>query len=138
VHGETTSLEHHLVTTATMRARSLGSVAPHVPPAIVAVIDRALALEKEQRWPDARTMKLALRRAQGMRIDEPAEDLTHEPPLDKATVEVPVLAESDDEDEDADADATVPFIVRDADPRGSRNVPRPAAGAAPNAGAPRL
>src|SRR5262249_28188770 len=43
--------------------RSLASAAPHVHPALVAVVDRALRVEREQRWPDAREMQRELRLA---------------------------------------------------------------------------
>jgi serine/threonine-protein kinase len=44
-------------------ARALASVAPHVPEAIAAVVDRALSLNASERWPDARAMQMALREA---------------------------------------------------------------------------
>ena len=44
-------------------APALRSVAPDVPDALAAVVDRALAREKEKRWPDARAMQQALREA---------------------------------------------------------------------------
>ncbi|HVY46667.1 MAG TPA: serine/threonine-protein kinase, partial [Minicystis sp.] len=45
------------------RAPAVQSVLPSVPPAIAAVIDRALAFEHVHRWPDARAMREALRAA---------------------------------------------------------------------------
>jgi serine/threonine-protein kinase len=51
-----------LILSATKPARSLGSVAPHVPRPVVALVDRALAFEREHRWPDARTMQTEVRR----------------------------------------------------------------------------
>jgi eukaryotic-like serine/threonine-protein kinase len=53
----------HIIATSTRPARSLASCAPWVPPQLVDVIDRALKLEKQDRWPDAGTMQTALRRA---------------------------------------------------------------------------
>ena len=47
----------------TQPARSLASVAPVVPDAVAQVIDRALAVEKQQRWPSAAAMRDALRHA---------------------------------------------------------------------------
>jgi serine/threonine-protein kinase len=38
----------------------LGSVAPHVPPALAAVVDRALARDPDARWPSAARMRDAL------------------------------------------------------------------------------
>ena len=42
------------------RAPPLGSVAPHVPPALAAVVDRALARDPDARWPSAAAMRDAL------------------------------------------------------------------------------
>jgi serine/threonine-protein kinase len=42
-------------------APSLGEVAPHVPPRLVAAIDRAIAYKKTDRWPEARAMQAELR-----------------------------------------------------------------------------
>ncbi len=50
-----------LIRAATTPARSLLSVAPDVPPAIAQVIDAALGFEKTARWPDAASMREALR-----------------------------------------------------------------------------
>ncbi len=49
-----------IVITATTPARSLAEHAPDVPPEIVAVVDRALAFSRDDRWPDARSMQRAL------------------------------------------------------------------------------
>ncbi|WP_394838933.1 serine/threonine protein kinase [Pendulispora rubella] len=49
-----------LVRAATVPARALASVAPGVPPVIREVVDRALAFEKRERWPDASTMQQQL------------------------------------------------------------------------------
>jgi eukaryotic-like serine/threonine-protein kinase len=49
-----------LVYSATRSARSLADVAPEVPKAIVAVVDRALAFDKKDRWPSAAGMRDAL------------------------------------------------------------------------------
>jgi eukaryotic-like serine/threonine-protein kinase len=54
---------HLLVMAATERARSLATVAPDVPPAIAEILDRGLAFDKADRWPDARAMREALREA---------------------------------------------------------------------------
>jgi serine/threonine-protein kinase len=42
-------------------ARSIGSVDPSLPPAIVELVDRALAYDKKDRWPSAAAMQEALR-----------------------------------------------------------------------------
>jgi len=52
-----------MVRAATAVARSLAEVAPAVPQPVVALVDRALAFEKADRWPDALTMRDAVRDA---------------------------------------------------------------------------
>ncbi len=49
-----------LVKLATEQARSLATVLPGAPPAVVSVVDRALALDKARRWPSAVEMRDAL------------------------------------------------------------------------------
>jgi serine/threonine protein kinase len=56
--GETA--EEVLVNAATKPAPPLASIAPHVPAGIAEVIDKALAYEKRDRWPSAKTMSEAL------------------------------------------------------------------------------
>jgi serine/threonine-protein kinase len=43
------------------RAPSLGIVAPHLPPWVVGVVDKALAFDKSERWASAREMREAVR-----------------------------------------------------------------------------
>ncbi len=50
-----------LIATARQAARKLQEVAPYVPRGVAAVVDRALAFEKRDRWPDALAMREALR-----------------------------------------------------------------------------
>jgi serine/threonine-protein kinase len=52
-----------LLKAMTEKARPLKSVAPLVPEVVTAVVDRALAFDREDRWPDARAMQAALREA---------------------------------------------------------------------------
>jgi serine/threonine-protein kinase len=52
-----------LAFTITQPARSIRSLLPELHPALAAVIDRALAYQKHERWPDARAMQRALRAA---------------------------------------------------------------------------
>ena len=74
VHNADTP-EHVVVLTATQPARPFGSVVA-VPPAIAAVVDRSLAFEKNDRFPDARSMQQALEQAYlasfGMPLSGPA------------------------------------------------------------------
>jgi serine/threonine-protein kinase len=60
VHGGETANET-LARAALMRAPAISTIAPHVPPALARVIDRALAFDKASRWPSARAMVVALR-----------------------------------------------------------------------------
>ena len=52
-----------MVQAATRPARSLNTVAPEVSPRVVAIVDRALAFDKSQRWPGAFAMRDAVRDA---------------------------------------------------------------------------
>jgi eukaryotic-like serine/threonine-protein kinase len=52
-----------LVKAATVPARSLAKLMPTAPPALIAVVDRALAFEKSDRWANATAMQTALREA---------------------------------------------------------------------------
>ncbi len=52
-----------IVLSATRPAPSLEVVLPDAPPAVVRAIDRALAFEKQARWPDAAAMRAAIREA---------------------------------------------------------------------------
>jgi serine/threonine-protein kinase len=60
------SLHDQLVASATHRARPLREVAPHVPPVVARVIDRALELKMADRWAGAREMQTALRAARAV------------------------------------------------------------------------
>jgi serine/threonine protein kinase len=56
--GESTA--HALLLAYTRAAPSLAAVAPETDPRVVAIVDRALAFSKEQRWPTAVAMRDAL------------------------------------------------------------------------------
>jgi serine/threonine protein kinase len=83
VHQAETPNEQ-LVAAATLPAVSLAHVAPHVPPSLIAAIDRALQLAKENRFKDALGMKQALHVAlvqmspggEGTSSNDPADPLT--------------------------------------------------------------
>jgi serine/threonine-protein kinase len=60
---ESETIQEQLIRAATVSAPSLATLAPEVSPAVVAIIDRALAFDKNERWPDARSMQAALRSA---------------------------------------------------------------------------
>ena len=57
---EAESAGEMMVVVGSRPARSLALVAPDVPAALAAVVDRALMFNKPDRWPDARAMQLAL------------------------------------------------------------------------------
>jgi serine/threonine protein kinase len=55
-----------LIYTATQQARSIAGVEPSVPKDIVAIVDRALAFERDARWPSAGAMLAAVHAAGGV------------------------------------------------------------------------
>jgi eukaryotic-like serine/threonine-protein kinase len=63
VHEGCTTVNEVLIAAATKPARSLGQADPSMPAAIVQVVDRALAFDKADRWPDAQSMQQAVRDA---------------------------------------------------------------------------
>jgi serine/threonine-protein kinase len=64
-----------LLAAATKPARSLAEAAPWLDPAIVAVVDRALAFDPDARWPDAIAMRRALRSACAISEPPPSESI---------------------------------------------------------------
>jgi serine/threonine-protein kinase len=60
------SAQELVIKAATQPARSLSTVAPHVSPALAAIIDRALAFRREERWETAGAMRDALVRGRGV------------------------------------------------------------------------
>jgi eukaryotic-like serine/threonine-protein kinase len=62
VHDAQT-VHEQLIASATRRSRPIRQLAPHVPSAIAKVIDRALELEKADRWQSAKEMQVAFRDA---------------------------------------------------------------------------
>src|SRR5439155_16966585 len=64
VHEAETSNEA-LLRAMTTPAPALRSVLPEVDPKVAAVVDKALAFEPDDRWPDARAMQAAVRDALG-------------------------------------------------------------------------
>ena len=67
--GET--MQDQLIQAATVPAPSLAAVAPDVPPALAAVVDGAIAFEKEHRWASAAAMRDALAAAQRQLFGRP-------------------------------------------------------------------
>ncbi|HRI70238.1 MAG TPA: serine/threonine-protein kinase, partial [Polyangium sp.] len=62
VHEED-ALTALLIAISTKPVVPIASVLPTIPPALAAIVDRALALDRERRFPDARAMQAALREA---------------------------------------------------------------------------
>jgi serine/threonine-protein kinase len=55
-----------LLLAMTEPAPSLGELRPDLPPALIELVDKALAFEQEDRWPNARAMQAAVRMVQDM------------------------------------------------------------------------
>jgi len=107
-----------LVAAANVPVRSITTVDPHLPTKLAQAIDRALAYEKSQRWPDARSMQAALRAVPGRPPlrEPPRRSLASIPPRDEATI-VERIEELDTED------ATVGIAVQGGVARGHAVVP---------------
>ncbi len=60
---EAPSSHEQLILNATASAPALASVVPKVPSEVAAIVDRALAFDRERRWPDARSMQEPIRGA---------------------------------------------------------------------------
>jgi eukaryotic-like serine/threonine-protein kinase len=69
VHEAETNNEQ-LHAAMTRPAPSLASVAPNLPKPLVDLVDRALAFERDERWPDARAMRTALRDVHAILVEE--------------------------------------------------------------------
>jgi serine/threonine-protein kinase len=63
VHAPAESAVGLLVAAATTPPRSVAAVAPGLPPAVIAVVDRAIAFRADDRWPNAKAMRDALAEA---------------------------------------------------------------------------
>lgn len=62
--------------TMSVPARSLGEVRSDLPSGVIALVDKALELEPQRRWPDARQMQLEVRRELQPLSEEPLPALT--------------------------------------------------------------
>ena len=90
-----------LIATARTAARPIREAAPEIPRSVAAVIDRALAFHKQERWPDAEAMREALRWAR-MSVEGPAKNASGVPAasgveLDVVPPPVPTRRTVDDE-----------------------------------------
>ncbi|MBI4700325.1 MAG: protein kinase [Deltaproteobacteria bacterium] len=103
VHQAAT-LNEHLLAAMTEPAPALGVVAPEVPAQVASIVDRALAFEKDARWPDARAMQQAVADAYealvGTPLPEPGEHssrgLARPPASRPRSASAPVLSASGD------------------------------------------
>jgi serine/threonine-protein kinase len=73
VHESPTAAEM-IVRRGSIPAPRLGSIALHVPSTIAAVIDRALAFDRTERWPSAEAMRDALAEARSALVPEALDD----------------------------------------------------------------
>ncbi len=67
------TVNEQLLSAMTKPARPLASVAPGMNAAVEALVDRALEFEKDKRWPDARSMQQAVRKAYSDKFGAPIE-----------------------------------------------------------------
>ena len=79
-----------LVKMATQPAPRLGTVAPGAPPGLCLIVDRALAFDKERRYPDARTMQEDVRAARRGQL--PPYAMSQLAPGDQPTMSAPAAA----------------------------------------------
>jgi len=75
---EAATIQEQLVLSATRPARALRDVKPQLPAGVAAVVDRALSFGRADRFPEAQSMRSALRRELGPALREP---LSLTPPL---------------------------------------------------------
>ena len=88
-----------LIATARTAARPLREAAPEMPRSVATVVDRALAFHKRERWPDAMSMREALRWARMSLEERPSQALaaTSETALEPIPAPVPTRRGTDDE-----------------------------------------
>lgn len=88
VHGGATPAEQ-MIYAATQPARPIESVAPWLAHDVAALVNRALAFEREARWPGARAMLGVLRRTTSYLTLHLPRDPSATPSLGTATVDMP-------------------------------------------------
>lgn len=98
-----------LIAAATEPARSVGSVAVGLHDVVVGTVDRALAFEKQKRWPDADSMRAPLL----------ALNLHTNAAFTGARVFAPALEDSTQDEPDVNAEPTSAFVA--AESRGVRD-----------------
>ena len=88
-HAE--SINRVLLAAMTMPAPPIARVLPSVPPQLANLVDVALAFEQKDRWPDARTMRSALRvyaDAASLRMDGPVQPTPEEARARATTIQL--------------------------------------------------
>ncbi|MGH7436140.1 MAG: serine/threonine-protein kinase [Polyangiaceae bacterium] len=111
--------EESMVFTATRPARSLATVAPDVPAALAVIVDRALRMQKADRWASAREMQAAI---EGM-LSSPAESPSSTLPAAPAAAAAPVHATAGDAPSgdttavEGSADTKAPVAATDGEPK---------------------
>jgi serine/threonine-protein kinase len=90
-----------LVAAANMAPRSLATVTRGLHPRLIAIVDRAVAFSKEERWPSARAMQIALREVSGRHTIGQ---------ISRRSIPDEVLAPAE-HDDDTDADETDIFVL---------------------------
>jgi len=103
---EAQTIQEQLVLSATRPAPPLRSIAPIVPDALANVIDRSLAFDRAHRFPDARTMRGALRQASFNVFGESFTPMSMRAPVSSARLSHP--------DEQHGATLVAPFEVTSA------------------------
>jgi serine/threonine-protein kinase len=83
---EANNLGDLLVAAMTKPSRSLTELMPGANKLLVEVVDKALAFDQNERWPDARAMQAAVREAYRVCVGKPAGDM---PPLALSLVDQP-------------------------------------------------
>src|SRR5205085_7257129 len=83
VHEGATAMDR-MISAASIPVRSLGVILPDAHPALIQLVDRALAFEKDHRWPNATTMQGAVSQArvQIVSASGPSDPPPAPPPVD--------------------------------------------------------
>jgi serine/threonine-protein kinase len=68
---EADTFNEQLLSAMTIPAPSLAGLAPHLPMPVIELVDKALAFDREERWPSARDMQNAVRRVAALLASEP-------------------------------------------------------------------
>jgi serine/threonine protein kinase len=106
------SAQHFVMLAATEPARSLGEVMPRAHPALVALVDRALARERARRWQSAESMRDAIVSLSELLLGEPETPLMT--PLALQQMAASRRAKARRKPETSNDDSTIPRVLRTA------------------------